>query len=252
MASLKGRKIIVPPARIGQNILANILTKKGALVYSFPEIASAPLTDDNDLAKALSRLHDFQWLIISGELSARNFIFEMEHAGYPLRIPSKLCVIGHLAVNELKSKNIIADWAPREHTPEAIATGLSDIKNSPILLIREALATQRLPEYLRSLGAFVEEVAGYKIQIISDITLLTKIFSKQIDYLAFANPTTVRIFTRAFLDLAVDMHPFFEGITIFAVGRETRLEMERHGIQADITSGGHIALLVEDMEKNFT
>ncbi len=112
-------------------------------------------------------------------------------------------------------------------------------------------APRGLPERLRSLGAGVSEVAGYRMLVEASAKTAEKVFGRKLRVLVLANPTAVRFLVRATDELGIDLQVRLKGVSIAAVGPATAEAARSHGLTPDIVSKGHIADLAESLTDFF-
>jgi uroporphyrinogen III methyltransferase/synthase len=226
-----------------------MLERKGAEVLEFPRIAPAPPAVFDAMDSAIEHLRDFDWIVFSGSNCVKNFFHRLDTLGLGKeRITAhKVAAIGHGAVSQLKKLDIEPDYVPKVHTAEGVAHGLPDIRGSRLLLVRIDGASRNLPEELRSLGAEVTEVAGYRMIVDASPEMAEKVFGPRLDALALANPTAVRFLITAADKLGMDLHSRLKGVSVATVGPATDEAARRHGLDPDVVSEGHIADLAETL-----
>lgn len=246
---LASRHILVPASRAGQNVLADLLAKKGAKVTVFPSVEVVAPWDLEPLDSAMKQIGTFDWLIISGAASVVRLAERLREQGRPplAELSCAICAVGVGAASELRNLGRAPDVAPREHTPEAIAQSLAHPNQNRLLLVREATASDDLLTYLREQGADVTAVAAYRARLVATYTQARRAFKYRPDLLALASPTAVRYFVRAATDVNLDVKRCLGGVTVAAVGVTTAEEAERHGLNPDLVSCGRLSALVRDM-----
>jgi len=245
--SLIGKRILVPPARPEANPLRRILERKGAEVWEFPVLRPAPPPAYDAIDSAIRQLQAFDWVVFSGSNCVVNFFDRLDTLGLgkePI-VEKQISAIGYGAVSALKKLGIEPDYIPKVHTAEGVTGGLQDIHGLSFLLIRIDGASRDLPERLRSLGATVTEVAGYRMLVEADAEIAEKIFGLRLDALALANPTAVRFLVTATNNLGIDLQSRLKGVAIAAVGPATEEAAKGYGFTSDGVAGGHIADLAE-------
>lgn len=244
---LVGKRILVPPARPEANPLRVMFERKGAEVWEFPVLRTAPPPSYDAMDDAIRRLQEFDWVIFSGSNCVMNFFDRLEtlELGKERMVEKKIGAIGYGAVSALKKVGMEAHYIPKVHTAEGVAGGLRNIQGSSLLLIRIDGASAELPGRLRSLGAGVVEVAGYRMLVDANAQAAEKVFGLRFDALALANPTAVRFLVAAADNLGIDLHGRLKGVIIAAVGPATDETARSQGYTPDLVSGGHIADLAE-------
>jgi len=250
---LSGKRILVPPARPEANPLLHILSRRGAEPIEFPAVKVAPPEDYSPIDKAIQELKDFDGVIFSGSNCVINFLERLEalQVGKAALSELKIVAIGHGAVSALKKEAIEVHYVPKLHTAEGVTAGLGDVSHWACLLVRMEGASPNLPQRLRSLGARVTEVAGYRMVIDASLDMAERAFGRKLDALALANPTAVRFFLKGAEKVGLDLGKRLKEVAIAAVGPATAEAAGKRGLTPDIISKGHIADLAESLTEFF-
>ena len=245
---LDGRRILIPPARPEANPLLHMLEKKGADVLGFPDLRVAPPADYGPMDAAIRRLKNFDWIVFSGRNCVENFFERLSALGFGPAVvsDSRIAAIGYGAYSALKKLEVKVDYVPKIHTAEGVVEGFVKASGS-FLLVRVEGASQNLPERLKSLGAEVTEVEGYRMIVEASLETAEKAFGRKPDALALANPTAVRFLLKATRFIGFDLHTHLKGVTIAAVGPATAEAARSLGRRPDVVSKGHIADLVQTL-----
>jgi uroporphyrinogen III methyltransferase/synthase len=251
---LAGKRILVPPARPEANPLLHILSRRGAEALEFPAVKVAPPKDYGPIDRAIQRLKGFDCVIFSGSNCVINFLERLEvlDVGKAALSEPKIVAIGHGAVSALKKEAIKVHYVPKLHTAEGVAACLGGISDWAFLLVRVEGASRNLPKRLKSLGARVTEVAGYRMLVEATADMAEKVFGWKLDALALANPTAVRFFLKGAEKVGLKLDDSLKDVTIAAVGPTTAEEAGRYGLKPDIISKGHIADLAESLTQLFS
>jgi uroporphyrinogen III methyltransferase/synthase len=250
---LSGKRILVPPARPEANPLLHILSRRGAQPLEFPAVKVLPPEDYSPIDKAIRELKDFDGVIFSGSNCVINFLerLEMLQVGKAALSELKIVAIGHGAVSALKKEAIKVHYVPKLHTAEGVTAGLGEVSDWACLLVRVEGASANLPQRLRSLGARVTEVVGYRMLVEATVDMAENAFGGKLDALALANPTAVRFFFKGAEKVGLNLGDSLKGVTIAAVGPATAEAAKRRGLTPDIISKGHIADLAESLTEFF-
>ena len=160
---------------------------------------------------------------------------------------ARIGAIGHGAHSALKKEGIGYIYVPKMHTAEGVIEGFGNIRGLRFLLIRVEGGSRSLPESLKSLGAEVVEVDGYRMVVHADPDAAEKVFGQQLDILALANPTSARFLVKATGELGIDLVASLKGVSVASVGPATAEAAVRYGLSPDIVSKGHIADLVKTL-----
>ena len=250
---LAGRRILVPPARPEANPLLQTLSRLGAAALEFPAVKAAPPEDYGAIDTAIQRLKDFDCVIFSGSNCVINFLERLAvlQVGKTALSKLKIVAIGHGAVSALKKEAIETHYVPKLHTAEGVTAGLGEMSDQAFLLVRVEGASRNLPKRLKSLGARVTEVPGYRMLVKATMDMAERVFGRKLDALALANPTAVRFFFKGAEEVRLNLDDCFKEVTIAAVGPATAEAAKKRGLTPDIVSKGHIADLAESLTELF-
>jgi uroporphyrinogen-III synthase len=226
-----------------------MLERNGADVLAFPALRAVQPADYGPMDEAIGKLRDFDWIILSGSNCVVNFLKRLKSLGLGKEavMEHKLGAIGYGALSALKKEGVEVHYVPRLHTAEGVTEGLGAVAGKRFLLVRVEGASPGLCEKLKSLGAEVREVAGYRMLVEASAHMAEEVFGSQLHALALANPTAVRFLIKATNKLGINLKDSLEGVTIAAVGPVTAEVATRHGLAPDIISKGHIADLAKTL-----
>jgi uroporphyrinogen III methyltransferase/synthase len=243
---LEGRRLLVARSRVGRDVLGRRLSDLGAEVVGFPELEAGLPDDRGALSRAAATLRDYDWLIVSGELSVRHLL-RCEQLDDALKGGPRLAAIGRGTIKVLREVGLPVQAQPRVHTPAGVAAVLGQIAGQRLLLVHEQSAPDDLARALRARGARVSDVAGYRLRIRADRTLAHRAFGERSDGLALANPSAVRMLARAATIAALDLQRCLGGVPVVAVGPATAAAATAAGLPPDLVSRGRVADLVADL-----
>lgn len=242
---LAGRRLLVPPSRLGPNPLIAMLERQGAQVVAFPSLA-AETPDLAPLEEAMDALPGCDWLVVAGERSAENLLARLRaREGSLAALPSRIAAIGHGAMVTLRRAGVSVTVTPRDHFASGVADALGDVAGESILLLRSVGASQALPDLLRARGARVFAVAGHGVRPRVTPDEAREAFSRPLDALALANPATVSLLVEALGSLGVTPERCLGGVVVGAVGPATAEAAERLGLPPDLVAAGRLKRLQE-------
>lgn len=242
---LTGRRILVPPSRLGPNPLIPMLERQGATVIAFPKLETQA-TDTAPLDAALEAASSFDWLVVAGERSAAQLLERLRGASRDTaQLPPRIAAIGHGAYSTLRKAGLTPAVTPREHFASGVANALGDVQGLSVLLLREAGASRALPDLLGSRGARVTALAGHAIRPRPTLAEARAAFGHPLDALALANPATVRLLVLALAALGLSPDRCLGATPIVAVGQATAEAASRLGLPADLVAEGRLKRLGE-------
>lgn len=235
------RRALVPPSRPGVHPLQRMLERAGVFVVAFPRIEAQEIDAPCD---ALDRWREFDWVVLSGAPSASRFL---RHAQIENGASTRIATVGAGATAELRRAGLRPDTVPRRHTADEVAGALELRPNQRVLLVRERGASRALPERVREFGASPTEVEGYRMRVLPDEPASTALRNEPLDFVAFANPTAVRLLQRGLEDFEVGWRPDPARTGIAAAGPATAKAAEAAGWRPTIVAGGRLRSLVETL-----
>ena len=161
---LYGVSVLVPRPEHQARSLADRLSELGAQVLIEPAIEIAPADDWNPVDAAITRLHEFDWVVFSSVNGVEHFLARLTAVGGDARRfgHARLAAIGTGTADELARHHLRADLVPEKFRAEALAEELSrDAAGKRFLLVRASRGRDVLAETLRAAGAMVDQVVAY-------------------------------------------------------------------------------------------
>ncbi len=165
MRPLEGLRVLVTrPADQAGPFVAE-LEELGAVPILLPVIEIAPPDDRAPLRDAVSRLEEFDWVVLTSVNGVKAVLDAMEETGTPVSTLSarRIAVIGPATANRLEELVRKPDVVPKEYVAEAILDSLPPVSGLRFLLPRADLARPELAEMLTAAGALVTSVVAYQI-----------------------------------------------------------------------------------------
>ena len=166
---LFGRMVCVTRTREQASALSQALADLGARVIECPTIRVASPNDWGPVDRAMDRLADVAWLVLSSPNGVDFLMRRLGERGLDARhlAPVKLAAIGPATAERLSTYGLKADLVPEEYVAEGLAQALSvaGVSGRRVLLARAAEARPVLPQALSAAGARVEEVVLYQTLI---------------------------------------------------------------------------------------
>jgi len=164
---LAGQRVVVTQPQSQNGALCQLLRAHGAEVIEAPAMKVTEPTDCQPLLQALAHLNRYDWIILSSPTSVTAFfdLFFQMHCDWRDLGSAHLCAYGPKTADKLRELHLRVDAIPKEHLGHSIAETLNkkgNIKGQKILLLRPERASLKVPEYLRAMGAIVEDIACYR------------------------------------------------------------------------------------------
>jgi uroporphyrinogen III methyltransferase/synthase len=230
---LFGRRIVVTRAVDQSAQLIAHFQELGAEAIPLPLISLTAPEDPAPLARAITGLDTYDWLIFTSVNGVRFFLDGLDASDRDLRaIRARLCAIGPATKRELEALHLKVDMMPESFVAESLVQSFQglDMKGKRVLLPRAAAARDVLPENLRALGADVTVVTAYRNVIPEDAAeAAAKIFgqSSKPDWITFTSSSTVTNF------LSVTPREALDRVRIASIGPVTSATLRDNGFNPD-------------------
>jgi len=204
---LAGRKIVVTRSRAQARALRELLEADGADVIEVPAIRIAPADDYGPVDAAIDRLAEYHWIVFTSQNAVGAFVERLQARAWGAGDLSRLRIaaIGPATARALLAHGLRPSLAPERFVAEALVDAFAgeavagrvpgDLRGTRVLLPRAAEARSVLPEGLRALGASVDVVAVYRVEVERDQNPeVWRRLSGHVDAVTFTSPSTVRNF----------------------------------------------------------
>ncbi|HHX50965.1 MAG TPA: uroporphyrinogen-III C-methyltransferase [Clostridia bacterium] len=201
---LFGKRIVVTRPREQAEELSNRLADLGGEPVIVPTIAIAPPEDYSLFDQALANIKTYDWVIFTSVNGVKAFFQRIGVKGYDIRklFGLKIAAIGPVTRRELENYRLLVDYVPTEYRAEAMIEDWKnhDLSGKRFLLPRADIGRSLLPDFLRSKGAVVHDVAAYRtIKAKTDYSFLYELLHKgKIHLVTFTSSSTVKHFLDAF------------------------------------------------------
>lgn len=197
---LKQKTVLVTRASAQASGFAELLRSHGARVLELPTLEIVPPSSWVDLDRAIEKLSDFDWLILTSTNAVDAFFARLYQAGKDSRALAdvKIAVVGQKTAQSLQSHGITPDFIPPNFIADAL---VSNFPLSPagqrILFPRvETGGREVLVKELTAQGAIITEIAAYQSQCpdLIDLSILAALQQQSVDIITFASSKTVKHF----------------------------------------------------------
>ncbi|WP_045211624.1 uroporphyrinogen-III C-methyltransferase [Desulfonatronovibrio magnus] len=255
---LLGKGVVVTRAREQASSLLAQLSDLGACCFEFPTIQINPLDDYLPLHDAISKLHQYNWVVFTSVNGVRFFWQELVKAGLDARAlgNNKVAAIGPATAEALEQRGINADFVPERYVAESVVQGMLQlgVMGQKVLIPRAKVAREVLPQELMKAGADVEIVPVYETGLTQedDSEIVSSLEKGEIHYITFTSSSTVE----NFFSLVAPEHiakNLDKGIKLVCIGPVTDKTLQGFGFKSDImpddyTIPGVIQELIKDSE----
>jgi len=200
---LCGRRIVVTRARAQAHRLSALLEADGAEVIEVPAIRIVPPDDYGPVDRAIERLAEYRWVVFTSQNAVTAFVDRLVLRGRQASLLGALRIasIGPATAQALFQYGLRPALSPDRYVAEALVDAFAherpeEVRGARVLLPRAAAARAVLPDGLRALGASVDVVPVYRVEIECehDPGAWAHVFHGTVDAVTFTSPSTVRHF----------------------------------------------------------
>ena len=211
---LSGRRIVVTRSQTQAGTLTALLQAEGAEVIEFPTIRLAPPPDYAACDQAIDRIGEYRWIVFTSQNGVAAFLDRLRArgGGTDALASARMAAIGPATARALQAHGLRVSLAPREFVAEALVDAFATrsaepIRGARVLVPRALEARGVLPDGLRALGAVVDVIPVYRIEVehAQDRAARTRLQNGEADVLTFTSPSTARNFVAVFGGQAADV-----------------------------------------------
>lgn len=237
---LADKRVLVTRSREQSLALTTRLAELGATPIEIAMIAIEPPSDGGTaLSKAVDRLDEYQWVIVTSTNGARAL-----SAALPAdaELPPVACV-GPSTAHELSSRGWRVDLVPERFVGEGIVDSLVALDEMPgkALLVQAEVARPAVADGLAAHGWLVERVAAYRTGD-AEVSDEQRQHAETADIVLFTSSSTVERFVRL---VGIDALPNVVGcIGPITAATATDLDVSVDVIAAEHTIDGLVDAVV--------
>lgn len=198
---LKGKRILVTRAKPQAQQFANKVRALGGIPVVIPLLTIRPPNNVDPLIDSLSRIQQFDWLVLTSQNGVRAFFSIYRELGInPKKILElKIAVVGTKTLEAVVAHGYDGHLIPEgDFTAEALVEALLQKlrRGERVLMARGNLARDILPDCLRQNGMYVEDVVAYETIINKNAQsdLVYEVIDRTVDGIAFTSSSTVTHF----------------------------------------------------------
>jgi uroporphyrinogen-III synthase len=178
----------------------------------------------------------YDYIVFTSTNAVKYFILHYENDLSKLNCSTKIVAIGEKTASVLLNNNIDVDLIPSNSSSVSLGELLNEnlVHGKSILIPGSKLSKVDLLNTLESKGAMVDFVAVYENKIPQNILRTTKksISEMNFDLFIFTSPSTFYNFLTIFE--INDVHDYFSGKLIAAIGPVTTEAIEKHELKVNI------------------
>ena len=255
-STLAGKRIVITRSAAQSEVLARVLSERGAIPVVLPLVAFADPQDFAPLDKAIAEIQQFDWIILTSAQAVRAVVKRSQelkrsliHAGSKLRIAS----VGPVTAEVARQGGLPVEFIAETHSGAALAEELGNqLRGAKVFLPRSDRANPDLPRTLKRHGAQVTEVIAYCTLRPTDAEQrnLRQIAEDTADAVLFFSPSAVQHFAELFG--GEQLRALQDKLAITAVGPVTANALREAGVGHTVVAGDTTAAaVVEALEEHF-
>ncbi|MEX2461250.1 MAG: uroporphyrinogen-III C-methyltransferase [Paenibacillaceae bacterium] len=253
---LFGRRILVTRARNQASELVDAIDDLGGEALEFPVIqlqAPTKLATKEHLKHALSKLPDYDWVVLTSVNGVEYFFRSLTENGIDIRSLSKarIAAVGPKTAEALRERGLVTEALPSKFQAEDLLESLlPDLKSGQnVLLPRADIARDYLPKKLKELGLHVTEVDVYENVVCTDhgVEVLELLRKQAVHVITFTSSSTVTHLFEALKHLGViEPLELLAHIDIACIGPVTAQTAESMGLKVSyIAKEATVASLIQ-------
>ena len=197
---LRGKTILVTRAAEQSSQFSQLLQAQGAKVMEMPTLVIVPPSSWQQLDRAIARLEDFDWLILTSANGVEYFFERLATLGKDARAlaGSKIAVVGKKTAASLQKKGLQPDFIPPDFVADSLVKNFPETLNQKKVLFPRVETGGRaiLVKELSAQGAEVVEVPAYQSRCPAHISPLawSALKNQTVDMITFASSKTIANF----------------------------------------------------------
>ncbi len=252
---LFGKRIVVTRTREQARSLGDALSDLGAEVVEIPTIEIRPPASWAPLDRAIKRLEEFHFLLVTSVHGVRNFLARLKACGRDVRDLKGLTIgaIGPATAAEFAKTGVRVDFVPSRYQTEGLLETLADFdpRGKAFLVPRAKVARDLVPRKLAERGARVEVVEAYET-VAPDYQPgeLERLLTPRPDLITFTSSSTASNFAKLLGNRGLS--EALTGVAVASIGPVTSDTLRGLGLEVSIEAKqSTIAELVEAIQQYF-
>lgn len=255
---LFGKRIVITRARDQADVLRDALEELGAQTIAIPTIEIRDPASWEPLDKAIGRLEEFDYLLVTSANGVRNFLRRLDACGRDVRDLKGLVIgaIGPATAAEFAKTRVKVDFIPKEYRAEGMleVLGSRKIKGKHFLIPRARVARDIVPRVLEERGARVDVVEAYETALPEfGPGELDRLLTPAPDLITFTSSSTATHFARLLGDRSII--ETLAGVAIASIGPITSATLRKLGLKVTMearesTTEGLVRAITEHFRRD--
>lgn len=236
-----GKKFIVTRPKKQNNSLVEMIEDLGGDVIEIPVMEIVSNDNSTELNQVIADIGSYNYLIFTSTNGVESFFKRIFSLGLDSRVLSDKIVvaIGNATAAEMLKYGVSADIVPKSFASESLVEELAYFIKPLDNVLMVGASDSRMYIYNEiSKICFIKMIKIYskrKNEVIKD-RLLDTIRNRNVDYLTFTSPSTVKFFLEILGTENIDL---LEGIKIVSIGPITSESIKALNLNVDIEASEH-------------
>lgn len=233
---LAGKRIVVTRARDQAEEFCRTLQALGAEPILIPTIEILDPASWAPLDRALQRLEEFDYLLLTSANGVRKFLARLPACQREVGELRRLVIgaIGPATAAELTRAGVRVDFVPAEYRAEGLLESLAgrEVRGKAFLIPRAKVARDLVPRVLTERGARVEVVEAYRTAATAfPPGELDRLLTPPPDAITFTSSSTATHLAEL---LGRPLHAALEGVAVASIGPVTSETLRRLGLSVSV------------------
>jgi uroporphyrinogen-III synthase len=230
-------RVLITRPRKDTSKFALALNNIGAEAFFLPTIDIHPVADSALLDQAISRLRNYDWLILTSA-NAADAVLDRKNALGIDRFPENLQIaaIGPKTAARLLEDGVAPNFIPDEYIAEAITPGLGELNNRWVLLPMADIAHDTLPDAIHKANGIAHVVTVYHTLPAEPDPAGLAAIHDGVDVVTFTSGSTARNFVQLLERAGLDPFHLPGDPIIACIGPKTAQTAQELGFTVDIVA----------------
>lgn len=232
--SLSGQRVLVLRPEGQAEGVASELKRLGAVPVLLPALAIVPPADPAPLERALSRLVDYDWIVLTSVNGVHAVLDRLDRLPETLRVAA----VGRVTAEALRVRGARVDLIPPAATAESLSEALLEVHAAVplrrLLFPKADRARDVLPSRLRAAGVAVDDPVAYRsLDALAEGPELDQLRRGEIDWVLVTSPSTFEVLIER-VDAAV-----WRRTRLASIGPVSSAAIRRHGLAPAVEADPH-------------
>lgn len=256
MGALTGKTVVVTRAPEQAGEFSRLLRERGATAVEIPTIEIVPPASWEEVDRAIDRLPEYDWLILTSVNGVRWFFDRVKErrGGLAGLQGVQICAVGPKTRELIAREGLNVAFVPSQYRAEVLVeeAGEAAWRGKRILLPRAAEGREVIPAAMRGLGAELEMVTVYRTipSPAGRERARNLLRAGRVDAVTFTSGSTVTNFAALFD--SGDLPGLLAKVAVACIGPVTADAARAAGLQVSVLAdAATIPALVEALEHHF-